>query len=279
MKRSFAASEARADQMPKTDSIELGNGARLRILHEDRAVLAIDKPAGWMLVPVSWQNTGRNLQAALLSCLASGAYWVRSRNLKFLRYVHRLDAETTGVLLLAKSRGALDALGGLFESRLMKKSYLAVVQGRPARDAWVCTLPLAPDPRKHGRVIVSRRDGKPAETRFRVVEQKTDAQRGAWSLIEARPVTGRTHQIRVHLAADGLPVLGDVLYGPPQSGLMPDDFPLALRAVSLAYTDPFTRRAVRIDALRTLFLRAFGFELPAAGESRRNSRASKTPNP
>ncbi len=269
--------EARADRMPKTDSIELGNGERLRILHEDRAVLAIDKPAGWMLVPVSWQNTGRNLQAALLSCLASGAYWVRSRNLTFLRYAHRLDAETTGVLLLAKSRGALDALGGLFESRLMQKSYLAVVQGRPPRDAWTCNLPLAPHPRKHGRVIVSRHDGKSTETRFRVVERKTDAQRGTWSLIEARPVTGRTHQIRVHLAADGLPVLGDALYGPRQSGLMPDDFPLALRAVSLAYADPFTRRAVRIDAPRTLFLRAFGFELPAAGEPRGNSRRPPQP--
>lgn len=249
--------------MPKTDYLELGNGQRLAVLYEDRAVLAIDKPAGWMLVPVSWQNTGRNLQAALLSCLASGAFWVRSRNLKFLRYVHRLDAETTGVLLLAKSRGALDALGNLFESRQVHKTYLAVVRGRPARDTWVCRLPLAPDPKRHGRVKVNRNDGKTAETHFRVVQQTAKQQRGAWSLIQAQPVTGRTHQIRVHLAADGLPVLGDDLYGPPQAGLMPDDFPLGLRAVRLAYQDPFTGRAVQIEAPGTLFLRAFGFELPA----------------
>src|SRR5499425_866536 len=107
--------------MPKSSEIELGDGTRIAILHEDRAVLAIDKPRGWMLVPFSWQKTSRNLQAALTSSIAAGDFWARSRSLKFLRFVHRLDAETTGILLWAKSPGAVKTFGDLFESRRMEK--------------------------------------------------------------------------------------------------------------------------------------------------------------
>ena len=103
--------------MAKTNHIELPTGEKLDILYEDRSVIAIDKPAGWMLVPFSWQKTGRNLQAALSSSIAAHDFWARSRNLKFLRFVHRLDAETTGVLLLARSSGAVQSYGELFESR------------------------------------------------------------------------------------------------------------------------------------------------------------------
>src|SRR5262252_8962645 len=111
--------------MAKPNFIELPTGETIPILYEDRSVLAIDKPAGWMLVPFSWQKTSRNLQAALTSSIAARDFWARSRNLKFLRFVHRLDAETTGILLLAKSHGAVEAFGNLFESRKMEKSYLA----------------------------------------------------------------------------------------------------------------------------------------------------------
>jgi len=244
---------------PKSSFLELGNGTRLPLLYEDRAVMAIDKPAGWMLVPVSWQNTGHNLQAALLSSLGAGAYWARSRNLKFLRYAHRLDADTTGVLLLAKSRGALDAVGDLFERREVEKTYLAVARGTPLRKTWVCRLPLAPDPKAHGRVLVSRREGKPAETQFRVLQVRSDERGGTWTLIEARPLTGRTHQIRVHLASDGFPVLGDELYGRRDFQRLPGHFPLALRAVTLAYRDPFAGHMVRIEAPSADFVQAFGF--------------------
>src|SRR4029077_20737636 len=102
--------------MAKPNFIELPTGEQIPILYEDRSVLAIDKPPGWMLVPFSWQKTRRNLQAALGSVSAARDFWARSRNLKFLRFVHRLDAETTGVLLMAKSLGAVDSYGELFES-------------------------------------------------------------------------------------------------------------------------------------------------------------------
>src|SRR5213592_3384725 len=116
--------------MAKPDCITL-HPVQIEILYEDRSVLAIDKPRDWMLVPFSWQKTNRNLQAALTSSIAARDFWARSRNLRFLRFIHRLDAETTGVLLFGKSPGAVASYGRLFESRRMEKVYLAVVQGTP----------------------------------------------------------------------------------------------------------------------------------------------------
>ena len=132
--------------MPKPSHIELPTGEKIPILYEDRSVLAIDKPRGWMLVPFSWQKTSRNLQAALTSSIAAKDFWARSRNLKYLRFVHRLDADTSGILLLAKSPGSLHTFGALFESRRMEKVYLAVVSGEPNPSEWTCRLKLAPDP-------------------------------------------------------------------------------------------------------------------------------------
>src|SRR5437667_5190696 len=97
--------------MAKPSFIELPTGETLPILYEDRSVMAIDKPRGWMLVPFSWQKTDRNLQAALTSSIAAKDFWARSRSLKFLRAVHRLDADTSGILLLAKSPGAVRTFG------------------------------------------------------------------------------------------------------------------------------------------------------------------------
>src|SRR5579859_6390875 len=108
--------------MAKPKHIELAEGRlQIPILYEDRSVLALDKPAGWMLAPDSWDQTGRNLQLALQSSLNAGDFWARSRNLKFLRFIHRLDAETTGITLFAKSAGALNAYSELFETRSVEK--------------------------------------------------------------------------------------------------------------------------------------------------------------
>jgi 23S rRNA pseudouridine955/2504/2580 synthase len=239
----------------KPSDIELGDGTRIAILHEDRSVLAIDKPRGWMLVPYTWQKTNRNLQAALVSSIAAGEFWARSRGIRFLRHVHRLDAETTGILLLAKSRGALDTFGDLFESRRMNKVYWAVVVGESAKSNWTCHAKLAPDPRQFGRMRVDAGAGKEAETHFKLL-----ATHSGRSLIEARPVTGRTHQIRLHLKEAGLPVVGDDLYGVPTGARAGKQSWLGLRAVELAYDDPFTRKSVCITAPRETFLATHGFE-------------------
>lgn len=249
--------------MPKPAFIELNDGTEIPILFENRSVLAIDKPAGWMLVPFTWQRTNRNLHAAIVSAIASGKYWAKIRGLKFLCHVHRLDAETTGILLLARSRGALDTIGDLFESRQVAKRYLAVVDGVPRNREWTCRLRLAPDPDRIGRIQIDPKAGKEAETHFRVLDTREGK-----ALVAARPVTGRTHQIRVHLASAGCPVHGDVLYGRPAeqrsnpitpARKRPTPPPLALRAIDLAYTDPFTRKPVHIHAPFDSFVRSHGF--------------------
>jgi len=230
--------------------IQLADGTSIPILYEDRAVLAIDKPFGWMLVPYNWDKTGRNLQLAISSAMLGGAFWARSRSLRFLKYIHRLDAETTGILLFAKSPGALRTYGDLFESRQMHKRYLAVVRGNPPQNEWTCRAKLAPDPKEHGRHRVDP-SGKDAETNFKVLERRSDL-----ALIEARPVTGRTHQIRLHLADAKLPIVGDPMYGAPKDPLARDGT-MALRAVGLEYQDPFNRKRVRITAPSDAFVEKF----------------------
>lgn len=269
------------------------------ILYEDRAVLAIDKPRNWMLVPFNWQRTNRNLQAAIVSSIAAGDYWAKSRGLRFLRYVHRLDAETTGILLFAKSQGAVEAYGDLFESRKMEKTYLAVSSEVPKQNEWTCRLALAQDEKNFGRMKVDARTGKESETHFKVLQvldhatpkltaavtpktdfadtraSETQAQFKARkvaiekslrqlapasaprALVEAHPLTGRTHQIRVHMAESGCPVFADELYGqrPPRTEM-------GLRAVRLCFADPFTRRPVDIRAPIDKFCREYGFDIP-----------------
>jgi RluA family pseudouridine synthase len=247
--------------MAKPKNVELSNGVLIPIIYEDACTLAIDKPAGWMCAPTSWQSTGRNLQAALESSVNHRDYWAKSRNLNFLRFVHRLDADTSGVLLLAKSAGALKALSELFQTRAVEKSYLAVVAGVVAEDEWSCDLRIGPVKGRRGVMKVDPAVEGEAYTEFRTLQR-----RNGFSLIEAKPLTGRTHQIRVHLQAGGHPVLNDPLYGNDDA----EKQMLALRATEVSYVEPFRKKRVHIRARVAKFIGAHGFEVKQAEKIRRS---------
>jgi RluA family pseudouridine synthase len=237
--------------MSHPKSIPLPDGGTLQVLYEDRSVLAVDKPSGWMLGPETEELAPRNLHLALMEGIDTQAWWAKSRGLKFVRFVHRLDAPTTGVLLLVKSRGAIAPFTRLFSQRNVEKVYLAVTAGIPKQNQWTCRASLGPDSRTWGRHSVDEAQGKPAETSFQLLATHDNQ-----SLIAAYPYTGRTHQIRLHLELAGCPVVGDILYGRPHP------HGLALRAVELRYQDPFTRRPVRIRAPMDDFCRRYEFEPP-----------------
>ncbi|MDA7916062.1 RNA pseudouridine synthase [Verrucomicrobia bacterium] len=241
--------------MAKPKFIEFPGKIRVPILWEDPAIIAVDKPPGWMLAPNDWVNTRRNFQLALESSMENRDHWAQSRNLKFIRYIHRLDADTSGVLLLARSPGALKVFSKLFEERKVEKRYLCVVRGVPDHDEWVCSSPL--ETVKETPVFVRVSDeGKDAKTYFRVLERGHHN-----SLLEACPVTGRTHQIRVHLAEQGLPIVGDPLYGQSQKERQrtAKDVVLGLRATKIEFLDPYRKKTVWIKTNNEKWLSSFGF--------------------
>ena len=168
--------------------------APLRVLHEDADLLAVDKPAG---LPA--QPTPGGLTSLLL---------LASRHLgREAGLVHRLDRDTSGVMVFGKSSAATSALAASFRSGAARKQYLAVT-GPELPEVGTCTLRLARDPSRPGRWVARPRDGLEAETRFRRLAATSDL-----ALAALWPRTGRTHQLRAHLAALGAPIAGDRLYG------------------------------------------------------------------
>jgi RluA family pseudouridine synthase len=172
------------------------------ILHEDDYLLAVRKPANLPVHP-----SGRYFRNTLLMLLLEG----REETLDStdLRIVHRLDRETSGLILFGKGKTAASALSNQFEHRRVHKRYLAVVHGRPKQDRFVVTAPIGPDDHAPVRKAMTvRSDGRPSQTSFRVLRHGP-----SHALVVGCPHTGRLHQIRVHLRHVGHPVLGDKVYG------------------------------------------------------------------
>jgi RluA family pseudouridine synthase len=178
------------------------------VLFEDEHLLALDKPSGLLTSPDRYDPQRPNLMKLLHAGIERGAAWAKERGLSYLMNAHRLDFETSGVILLAKNKPALVALANLFGTEKPAKTYVALVHGTPVNPVFEVDAKLAPHPVKIGLIRVDEKNGKKAMTRFELLEKFRD-----YSLITCRPETGRTHQIRVHLRQAGLPIVGDELYG------------------------------------------------------------------
>ena len=140
--------------------------------------------------------------------IAESKTWARERGLTYLSNAHRLDFETSGVILLAKKKEVLVQLADLFGAEKPVKKYVALVQGVPAEDVFEIDAKLAPHAVRLGYMRVEPKNGKKSLTKFSVMEKFSK-----WTLIRCEPLTGRTHQIRVHLKHAGVPIVGDELYG------------------------------------------------------------------
>ncbi len=211
----------------------------LDVLYEDEWVLVINKPPGLVVHPAPghWRGT---LVSALLH------HWRGPRpGLDPLRpgIVHRLDKDTSGVLVIAKDAATLADLGAQFRRREVEKQYVAFVWGRPRRQTGTITEPIGRNPTHRKRMAV-RHGGREAVTAFAVCEQLDGV-----AMLRLFPKTGRTHQIRVHLAAIGHPVVGDAVYGRGRSRdsglLVPRQ---ALHAERISFRHPRTRARVSFTA-------------------------------
>jgi RluA family pseudouridine synthase len=196
-----------------TNTIKLSSPAtrqfwEIPVLFEDEHLLALDKPSGLLASPNLAQPEQPSLISLLHAGIAEGKGWAQQRKLTFLRNTHRLDAEASGVLLLAKSKPTLIAMANLFGAEKPVQRFVALVAGAPPEDQFQVDAKLTSHPTQPGRVHVNPRQGKQSRTRFVVLEKFS-----RWTLMQCEPVTGRTHQVRVHLRFAGLPVVGDELYG------------------------------------------------------------------
>ncbi len=224
----------------------------LPILHEDGWLVAVDKPPGLASQPPQRRAPGELTahERALVQFAAREGQRVD------LLLFHRLDRLTTGVLVFARQHEAARELTKTWSSGGAQKRYLAVARGDPGGGTRTLDGAIAPDPLVPGRFSISRR-GKPARTEVRRL-----ARLGELSLLEVKPLTGRTHQVRVHLTQAGCPVAGDALYG--GGGGVPRPF---LHAWRLSLPHPRTGKQLRLEAPIPADMRAFLAELGFAAET------------
>jgi 23S rRNA pseudouridine1911/1915/1917 synthase len=216
----------------------------LRVLYEDADMLAIDKPPGMVVHPApgSWRGT-------IVNALLHRGLVSRDASTERPGIVHRLDKETSGVLLVARHERAQLELSRAFRDRRIHKTYLAIVLGAPRNAAGSLEWPIGRHPHERQRMSIRSRAPREARTRYVVVERFP-----ALSLLRLEPETGRTHQIRVHLAAMGHPVLADALYGARKGRALPTRGPglgfarHALHAAELALAHPITGVSLHLVA-------------------------------
>jgi len=228
------------------------------VLFEDEHLLAVDKPAGLLVSPDRYDPNRPNLMKLLHAGIEQGKPWAKERNLSYLMNAHRLDFQTSGVILLAKSKPVLIDLVTQFGSEKPHKVYVALARGTPPGDTFETEAKIAPNELRLGLMRIDPKKGKRSKTEFTVREKF-----GPVLLIECRPLTGRSHQIRIHLKSLRLPIVGDEDYGgqPLLLSWMKHDYRLkpgkterplinrvALHAEKLVVTHPITKADVTIEA-------------------------------
>lgn len=215
----------------------------LDVAYEDDDVIVVDKPPGLVVHPAPGHPSGTLVNALLHHCTRlAGIGGVLRPGI-----VHRLDRGTSGILVAAKSDDAHQALSEQFRDHSIDRLYQAVVRGTPRQDAGRIDAPIGRHPRDRKRMSTAARAGREAHTAWRVAERFAASDR---ALLEVQPETGRTHQIRVHLASAGLPLVGDMVYG--RGGGTAREKLLgrpALHAAALGFSHPRTGERMRFEAI------------------------------
>jgi 23S rRNA pseudouridine1911/1915/1917 synthase len=250
--RLLAAGSVQVDGSPLTKSRRLAGGEEiqlelpnrgthgvlepqdvgLRVAYEDEHLLVVDKPADVVVHPSAGHASGTLVHGVLARGAAGG-------DEERPGIVHRLDRDTSGLLVVARSEEAHKRLKRLVQLRELERTYTALVRGRPRSRAGRIEAPIGRDRRDPTRQSLDTQRPRDAVTHFELVEQL-----GEYALLRVRLETGRTHQIRVHLAAIGLPVVGDAVYGATDP-MLGRQF---LHASRLAFTHPFTGDRVDVES-------------------------------
>lgn len=200
----------------------------MKIIYEDSHIIVLDKPAGLPVLPDGWEKDSQYLVKML------------EKQYGKIFIVHRLDKITSGVMVFARDAETHRALNIQFENHEAQKTYHAIVERDPKWEEKVAGHPLRANVGHKHRTMVDDKNGKPSETRFRVIKRYPES-----ALVEAKPMTGRTHQIRVHAYALGHPLVEDILYGARDRYGLPRPM---LHAQSLSFVHPATHENVKFSA-------------------------------
>ncbi len=232
------------EPVPQPEAIEI------EVVYEDDHVAVVNKPAGMVVHPAFGHVSGTLVNAVL-------ARWPQTAELNEIDragIVHRLDKDTSGVIVIAKTREAVRSLRAQFKARTVQKRYLALVEGVPSTGEGVIDAPIGRDEAHRKRMMVTR-DGREAVSEFRVIETYADH-----ALVEVVPKTGRTHQIRVHMAFIGHPVVGDTVYGRRKQRIKMKRY--FLHAASITFESPGRPEPVTAGAPLPVGLQAVLDKLP-----------------
>lgn len=202
----------------------------MKIIYEDEQLLVVDKPAGLPVLPDGWEQDSEYLVRMLED--QYGKIFI----------VHRLDKITSGVMVFGRDAETHRTLNMQFESHEAQKTYHTILEGNPKWDEKVAKHPLRANVGHKHRTKVDDKNGKPSETRFKVIKRYPAA-----ALVEAKPMTGRTHQIRVHAYALGHPLVEDILYGSQDRYGFPRPM---LHAQTLSFIHPGTKEMVKFSGPR-----------------------------